>query len=106
MRYHGGPIDQRIVAAPVELTIEAAAEDWASGELRRALAAIATGGAEQAKLGMTILRHLGTEEAGLAIVANHHRLPDHVRFDAFAGLVASPHRAALVTAMESRARRP
>jgi hypothetical protein len=101
-RFRGGPVSQRIVAGPIELTIEAAPEGWADAELRRALTLIASRDAEASKLGTTILRHLGTKESGLAIVSHYHRLPDHGRFDAFAGLVASPHRAVLVAAMEER----
>jgi hypothetical protein len=103
LRRHSNPFPgQRTVAAPVDLTIERATDEWQREQVRQATTSINSGNAERAKAGMTILRHLGTEAAGLAIVAAYNTLPDTLRFDAYAGLIASPNRPAVVEAMEAQ----
>lgn len=101
-RHGAGQLSQRIVSAPLQLTIERATDAWQADQLRVASEAAGNRNPEQAKSGMTILRHLGTEAAALAIVSSYQNLPNTLQFDAFAGLIGSPHRAAIVAAMEAR----
>jgi hypothetical protein len=99
LRYSGQPATE-LRSNPVTLRIEAAPPGWAEKELARAEAAIETREPARVREGITLLRHLGTREAALALV--RHYGVAQARFDVFAGLVASPYRADIVQAMEAQ----
>jgi hypothetical protein len=98
-RYSGQPAP-RVRAAPIEFVIVPAGESWAAGEVNLAASAIEGGG--RAAEGIAILRHLGTKEAALALVEHYTAIDKQASFDLFAGLIASPHRAFIVEAMEAK----
>jgi hypothetical protein len=91
-----------VVSEPVALRIAPSAPDWAGAEAARAVADVESGRPERLRHGVTILRHLGTREAALALVRHYGVGGDALRFDVQAGLVASPYRADVVKAMEAR----
>jgi hypothetical protein len=86
----------------VELDIVAASAEWAAGELARARRLIDTGRRDQMQDGVVILRHLGTREATLELLDRYDRLYDGFQFQTFTGLIASPFRSEIVSAMEAR----
>lgn len=100
LRRHSGQDAPELRSEPVTLRIEPAPDGWHAQELARAEAAIASGDPDEIRTAITILRHLGTREAGLALV--RHYSVAQSRFDVFGGLVASPSRAEIVEAMEAR----
>ena len=89
-------------SSPVALHIETPTPEWASAEVARAVAALEGRGPGTALEGTAILRHLGTTDAALALVRLYGAGGTRLRFDWTAGLVASPHRAEIVEAMEAR----
>ncbi len=91
-----------VVSKPVALRIEPVAPDWAAAEAARAVADVESGRPERLRHGVLTLRHLGTREAALALVSHYGAGDGSSRFDVSAGLVASPHRADIVEAMEAR----
>jgi hypothetical protein len=100
LRRHSGQPAPELRSEPVTLRIQSAPDGWYEKEFARAEAAITSGDPEQVQMGMTILRHLGTRDAALALV--RHYSAAQSRFDLFAGLVSSPYRADIVEAMEAR----
>ena len=91
-----------VVASPVTLHIETAQPGWVAVEVARAVAALEGRGPGTAREGAAILRHLGTKDAALALVGHYGEGGENGRLDCLAGLVASPHRAEIVEAMEAR----
>ena len=89
-------------SSPVALHIETPTPEWAAAEVARAVAALEGRGPGTAREGAAILRHLGTKDAALALVRLYGTGGARLRFDWTAGLAASPHRAAIVEAMEAR----
>ena len=89
-------------SSPVALHIETPTPEWAAAEVARAVAALEGRGPGTAREGAAILRHLGTKDAALALVSHYGAGGRALRFDWTAGLVASPHRAEIVEAMEAR----
>ena len=90
-----------LIANPVTLRIETPTPEWAAAEVARAVAALDGRGPGTAREGAAILRHLGTKDAALALVS-HYGVGGDARLDWLSGLVASPHRAEIVEAMEAR----
>lgn len=86
----------------VAFEIQPAPPQWADAQLARATALIRSGSADGIRQGVTTLRHLGTRDAALTVVALHETLPREARFDVLACLVGSPFRADVVSAMEAR----
>ena len=90
-----------LTSSPLTLRIETPTPEWSAAEVARAVAALEGRGPGTAREGAAILRHLGTKDAALALVS-HYGVGEDARVDWLAGLVASPHRAEIVEAMESR----
>jgi hypothetical protein len=91
-----------VVSEPVVLRIEAATPQWADAEAARAVSSLEGAGPESSREAISILRHLGTRQAALALVSHYGAGGDRSRLDVTAGLVASPWRAEVVRAMEAR----
>lgn len=83
----------RIVAPPI---------GWAESERVRALRLMDAGTPDGVQEGLAILRHLGSRDAALALVARHGAGGDERAFDVLTGLVASPWRADIIKTMEAR----
>ncbi|HSD67350.1 MAG TPA: hypothetical protein VLF95_11650, partial [Vicinamibacteria bacterium] len=91
-----------VVSEPVALRIEPATPEWVADEAARAVADAEGAGQEARSHAVSILRHLGTRTAALALVGLYGAGGEQLRFDVTAGLVASPYRAEVVKAMEAR----
>jgi hypothetical protein len=85
---------------PVRLRIEPATPAWAAAELDRALAERADPDPGTVRHGTTVLRHLGTRAAALALVAAYGDRDLADRTDVRAALASSAFRAEIVRAME------
>ena len=99
-RYSGGAAPV-VVSSPVALRIEPAPPEWAAEQTARAVDRLG-GNGEERQQAVTVLRHLGTRDAALALVQHYGEGGDALRFDWFAGIVASPFRQDVVSAMEAR----
>jgi hypothetical protein len=100
-RYSGQP-SPVVSATPVQIVIVRAAEGWAEREVEQAVSALEQGSGGRGKESTQILRHLGTKGAARALVKHYAALDVQASFDLLAALVASPHRALIVEAMEAR----
>jgi len=100
-RYSGRPATA-LLSNPIALHIDPATPGWAAAEAARAIHAIEDGQPDPLRRGITILRHLGTRDAALALVRLYGAGGTDSRFETFAGLVASPYRKDVMEAMESR----
>ena len=87
---------------PLTLEIADAPAAWASEQVAIARSAIDQGVDDRTRDRVTLLRHLGTREAALALVDLHDRLSGRFGFDVVAGLAGSPFRRDIVAAMEER----
>ena len=88
-------------STPVEVTITTAEDAWAAEQLKAAIAALDS--ATQSGEGRChAMRHLGTAAAALELAARYVSLNDQYGFDVTAGLIGSPHRAAIVAALETQ----
>ena len=91
-----------VSADPVVIDIVSPPKRWAEREVERASVALRGGSGGEARQGVTVLRHLGTKGAALALLAHYPAVDERTTFDLFAGLIASPHRALIVEEMESK----
>jgi hypothetical protein len=91
-----------VSAAPVVIDIVSLPKRWAEREVERAIEALRGGSGGEARQGVTVLRHLGTKGAALALLAHYPGLDEWANFDLLAGLIASPHRELIVERMEAR----
>jgi hypothetical protein len=86
----------------LELRIVAPPAGWLEAEVLRATALLDAGTPDGIREGLAVLRHLGTREAGLALVAHHGAGGESRSYELLNGLIASPGRAEIVKAMEAR----
>jgi hypothetical protein len=100
-RYSNRPAPE-LKSDPLTLEIADAPAAWASEQVAIARGAIDQGVDDLTRDRVTLLRHLGTREAALALVDLHDRLAGRFGFDVVAGLAASPFRRDIVAAMEER----
>ena len=91
-----------VVSNSVAIRVVEAPRGWAAAEQSRALAFVAGGDGRERKQALSVLRYLGTKDAGLALVRHYGEGGDELRSDWFAGVVASPFRRDVVGAMEAR----
>jgi hypothetical protein len=91
-----------LTSNPVAIRIVTAPPDWAAAELARATALLDAGTREGIREGLAILRHLGTRDAALVLVARHGTGGAEHHYDVRFGLTASPWRADVLFAMEAR----
>jgi hypothetical protein len=100
-RYSAGPVD-RIQSAPIDLVITAPDEAFQARTLAGALAILDRKTPDDVRYGAALLRYLGTEPAARAIVDRFTPIARAGVWDAEAAILSSPHRKAIVEAMESR----